>query len=40
VLHTALQIQAHLQAQDAELERIVAAITELQSARPQPGPTT
>ena len=43
VLHTALQIQAHLKAQDAELERIVAAITALQAARPpsaQPGPTT
>jgi len=40
VLHTALQIQAHLKAQDHELERIVAAITELQAVRPQPGPTT
>ena len=40
VLHTALQIQAHLKAQDHELERIVAAITKLQAVRPQPGPTT
>ena len=40
VLHTALQIQAHLHAQDAELERIVAAITELQAAGRPPGPTS
>ncbi len=27
VLHTALQIQAHLEAQDTEIEKIVAALT-------------
>jgi len=31
VLHTALQIQAHLAAQDAELERILARIAPLQA---------
>ncbi len=40
VLHTALQIQAHLHAQDAELEKIVAAVTALQGARHSPPPTS
>jgi len=31
VLHTALQIQAHLQAQDVEMEKIIAAIAELKA---------
>ena len=34
VLHTALQIQDHLKAQDAEIEKIVAAISALQASQP------
>lgn len=38
VLHTALQIQAHLEAQDLELEKIVAAIAALKAtAGPAPA---